>query len=118
MRQNRPAMAYASLRDYVDRLEREGRLVRVSAPVSTNLEMTEIQTRLLAEGGPAVLFENAVGPERVPYDIPVLANLFGTVERVAWGMDKTWEPATDSNASSELYAQWKKAVTRTFDWVD
>ncbi len=80
-------MAYSSLRDFIDRLEREGRLVRVREPVSPVLEMTEIQTRLLAEGGPAVLFENVVGPAG-RYDMPVLVNLFGTVERVAWGMDR------------------------------
>jgi len=50
-------MPYSSLRDFIDRLERDRLLVRVSAPVSPVLEMTEIQTRLLAEGGPAVLFE-------------------------------------------------------------
>ena len=76
-------MPYASLRDFMDRLEKSGRLVRVKAAVSPYLEMTEIQTRLLAEKGPAVLFENVVGS-----DMPVLVNLFGTVERVAWGMDR------------------------------
>ena len=81
-------MPYQSLRDFMARLEREGRLVRVAAPVSPHLEMTEIQTRLLAEGGPAVLFENVVGPEGRRYDLPVLVNLFGTVERVAWGMER------------------------------
>ncbi len=81
-------MAYSSLRDFVDRLEREGRLVRVSETVSTHLEMTEIQTRLLAEGGPAVLFENAVDANGQPAGMPVLVNLFGTVERVAWGMER------------------------------
>ena len=65
------------------RLERDGRLVRVGEPVSPHLEMTEIQTRLIAEGGPAVLFENVVGS-----DMPVLVNLFGTIERVAWGMGR------------------------------
>src|SRR5690606_24880197 len=84
-------MAYTSLRDFIDRLEREKRLVRVSAPVSPVLEMTEIQTRLLAEGGPAVLFETVVGDDGRTYDMPVLVNLFGTVERVAWGMNR--EPA-------------------------
>src|SRR5215468_4836483 len=53
-------MPYASLRDFIARLEQAGRLVRVRAPVSPHLEMTEIQTRLLAEKGPAVLFENVV----------------------------------------------------------
>jgi 4-hydroxy-3-polyprenylbenzoate decarboxylase len=84
-------MPYASLRDFIARLEQSGRLVRVKAPVSPHLEMTEIQTRLLAEKGPAVLFENVVRADGTRSDIPVLVNLFGTVERVAWGMDR--EPA-------------------------
>ncbi len=81
-------MAYASLREFIERLEGAGRLVRVSAPVGIEHEITEIQTRLLAEGGPAVLFENPVGPDGRKHDMPVLANLFGTVERVAWGMGR------------------------------
>ena len=81
-------MPYASLRDFMARLEQAGRLVRVKAPVSPVLEMTEIQIRLLAEKGPAVLFENVVRPDGTRSDIPVLVNLFGTVERVAWGMDR------------------------------
>ena len=60
----------------------------VSKPVSPVLEMTEIQTRLLAQEGPAVLFENVVKEDGSTYDMPVLVNLFGTVERVAWGMDR------------------------------
>jgi 4-hydroxy-3-polyprenylbenzoate decarboxylase len=59
--------------------------------VSPVLEMTEIQTRLLASQGPAVLFENVVREDGSRYDMPVLVNLFGTVERVAWGMER--EPA-------------------------
>ena len=84
-------MPYASLRDFMARLEQSGRLVRVTAPVSPHLEMTEIQTRLLAEKGPAVLFENVVRADGSRAGMPVLVNLFGTVERVAWGMDR--EPA-------------------------
>ncbi len=81
-------MPYASLRDFIARLETAGQLVRVKEPVSPVLEMTEIQTRLLAEGGPAVLFENVVRADGRRYDMPVLVNLFGTVKRVAWGMDR------------------------------
>ncbi|MCK5276005.1 MAG: UbiD family decarboxylase, partial [Alphaproteobacteria bacterium] len=81
-------MPYSSLRDFIDHLESNGRLVRVSAPVSTELEITEIQTRLLADEGPAVLFENVVGADGRKFDMPVLANLFGTTERVAWGMGR------------------------------
>ena len=64
-------------------LEREGRLKRVLTPVSPHLEMTEIQSRVLKESGPAILFENVLQPDGNPYPIPVLVNLFGTVERVA-----------------------------------
>ncbi|MDC0033387.1 UbiD family decarboxylase [Alphaproteobacteria bacterium] len=81
-------MAYASLREFIDYLESEGELVRVTAPVRIALEITEIQTRLLAHGGPAVLFENPVGPDGKTFSIPVLANLFGTVGRVAAGMQR------------------------------
>ena len=91
-------MPYASLRDFIARLEQSGRLVRVTAPVSPHLEMTEIQTRLLAEKGPAVLFENVVRADGTRSDMPVLVNLFGTVERVAWGMDR--EPARAARASA------------------
>ncbi len=81
-------MAYNSLRDFLTYLENAKQLVRVSRPVSIALEMTEIQTRLLAEDGPAVLFENPVGENGQTFDMPVLANLFGSVERVAKGMER------------------------------
>lgn len=81
-------MPYKSLRDFIDRLEQAGRLVRVSTPVSPHLEMTEIQTRVLAERGPAILFEHVLKPDGGRYDMPVLVNLFGDVERVAWGMNR------------------------------
>jgi len=81
-------MSYRSLRDFLARLEKDGELVRVREPVSTVLEMTEIQTRLIAEGGPAVIFEQPIKADGTPSAMPVLVNLFGTVERVAWGMDR------------------------------
>jgi len=87
-------MAYRSLRDFIARLEAVGELVRVKEPVSTVLEMTEIQTRLLAEGGPAVLFEHPVRADGVSSTIPCLANLFGTVKRVAMGVTLGGEERT------------------------
>ena len=81
-------MAFSSLRDFLDQLERGGGLARVKVPVSPRLEMTEIQTRLLAGGGPAVLFENVVRDDGRPYSMPMLVNLFGTVDRVARGMGR------------------------------
>ncbi|MCF8473172.1 MAG: UbiD family decarboxylase [Emcibacter sp.] len=79
---------YTSLRDFIFHLEKMGKLVRVTEPVSTHLEMTEIQTRVLAEGGPAILFENVIKADGSKSPMPVLVNLFGTVERVALGMNR------------------------------
>jgi 4-hydroxy-3-polyprenylbenzoate decarboxylase len=98
-------MAYASLRDFISRLESRGQLVRVKEPVSPVLEMTEIQTRLLAEGGPAVLFERVAEAGGRRFDMPVLVNLFGTVERVALGMDRRPE---DLRAVGETLAFLKQ----------
>lgn len=74
-------MKYNDLRDFIRQLEALGELKRITLPVDPRLEMTEIADRTLRAGGPALLFENPRG-----YDIPVLANLFGTPRRVALGM--------------------------------
>lgn len=79
-------MKYADLREFMDQLARNGKLKRISTPVSPHLEITEIADRVLRAGGPALLFENVVRKDGSRYDYPVLANLFGTTERVAWGM--------------------------------
>ena len=85
-------MKYRDLRDFVAGLERQGELKRVAEPVSVHLEMTALCDRVLRSEGPALWFEQPVGPASVTkkesksYKIPVLANLFGTPKRVALGM--------------------------------
>jgi 4-hydroxy-3-polyprenylbenzoate decarboxylase len=74
-------MKYHDLRDFMSQLEKTGELKRVGVEVDTRLEMTEICDRVLRAGGPAILFEKPKG-----HNIPVLANLFGTPQRVALGM--------------------------------
>ena len=74
-------MKYKDLRDFIAQLEAKGELKRISMPIDTELEMTEIADRTLRAGGPALLFENPKNS-----DMPVLANLFGTPQRVAMGM--------------------------------
>ncbi|ERE05992.1 4-hydroxy-3-polyprenylbenzoate decarboxylase [Pseudogulbenkiania ferrooxidans] len=78
-------MKYADLREFIAQLEQKQLLKRINAPVSPHLEMTEIGDRVLKAGGPALLFEQPVHDGH-RYDFPVLANLFGTPERVAMGM--------------------------------
>ncbi len=109
-------MPYQSLRDFMMMLEQKSQLNRVRIPVSPVLEMTEIQTRLLAESGPAVLFENVIRPNGQSYAFPVLVNLFGTVERVAWGMDRAPEKLRDVGEMLAFLKQpeppknWRKTV--------
>ncbi|HEY4030344.1 MAG TPA: UbiD family decarboxylase [Caulobacteraceae bacterium] len=95
-------MAYRSLREFLETLEKAGELVRVSEPVSTVLEMTEIQTRLLATGGPAVLFEKPILANGQPSPMPALANLFGTVKRVAMGVTLEGKARTTAKELREV----------------
>ena len=70
-------MAYTDLSDFVRALEKSGELKRVSAPVDPHLEVTGIVGRVLAERGPALLFENPIRGR-----MPLLMNLFGTESRM------------------------------------
>ncbi|HEV2461443.1 MAG TPA: menaquinone biosynthesis decarboxylase [Ktedonobacterales bacterium] len=74
-------MAFQDLREFITYLERRGQLRRITAPVSADLEITEITDRVTKAGGPALLFENVRG-----YDMPVAINLFGSYERMAWAL--------------------------------
>jgi 4-hydroxy-3-polyprenylbenzoate decarboxylase len=106
-------MAYRSLRDFIAVLEREGELVRVAEPVSSVLEITEICTRLLNAGGPAVLFEHVVRADGTRSPMPALANLFGTVKRVAMGVTlegKTRTTAAELREVGELLAFLRSPV--------
>ncbi|MCO6548502.1 MAG: 4-hydroxy-3-polyprenylbenzoate decarboxylase [Gilliamella sp.] len=76
-------MNFSDFRDFLDYLEQQGELKKITFPVDPYLEMTEIADRVLRNGGPALLFENPIG-----YDMPVLCNLFGTTKRVAMGMGR------------------------------
>jgi len=74
-------VGYADLRGFLSQLEAAGELKRIGAEVSPRLEITEISDRVLRAGGPALLFERPAG-----HRIPVLANLFGSVRRIAAAM--------------------------------
>ncbi|NIX75915.1 UbiD family decarboxylase [Microvirga terricola] len=77
---------FSDLREFMTHLEAEGQLVRIREPVTVEHEITEIHRRVLQAHGPALLFERAIQPDGRPAEMPVLVNLFGTVERVAWGL--------------------------------
>jgi 4-hydroxy-3-polyprenylbenzoate decarboxylase len=69
-------MGYATLYDTVKDLEKNGRLIRVSEEIDSELEMAAVHRRINAQQGPALFFENIRGA-----DFPAVSNLFGTSER-------------------------------------
>ena len=77
-------MQYRDLREFIDQLEKDGDLKRISQKIDPNLEITEISDRTLRQRGPALLFEKAGDST-----IPLLSNLFGTEERVAKAMGES-----------------------------
>jgi 4-hydroxy-3-polyprenylbenzoate decarboxylase len=74
-------ISYCDLREFIAQLEKRGELKRIGVEVDPYLEITEICDRTLRAGGPALLFEKVKGSR-----FPLLANLFGTPQRVALGM--------------------------------
>ncbi|MGH6762600.1 MAG: UbiD family decarboxylase [Phyllobacterium sp.] len=81
-----PPSRFDGLQGFMAELERRGRLVRIARPVSLVHEVTEIHRRVLEAEGPALLFEKPVDASGTIQPIPLLANLFGTQERIAWGL--------------------------------
>jgi UbiD family decarboxylase len=69
-------VAFPDLRAFLDRLTRDGELAVVDAPVDANQEVAEIHRRVIAAGGPALLFTNVKGA-----GFPLVTNLFGTARR-------------------------------------
>ncbi|WP_374511543.1 UbiD family decarboxylase, partial [Niveibacterium sp.] len=100
-------MRYKDLRDFVAQLEARGELKRIAHPVDTHLEMTEIADRVLRAGGPALLFEKPHTQGRA-CTMPVLANLFGSPQRVAYGMGEDGDWKTTLREVGKLLAFLKE----------
>lgn len=75
-------MPIEDLAEFVEKLEKAGELKRVKTQVDTNLEISEILSRVMYSNGPAVLFENVKN-----YDMPVLGNAFGSMKRLEIGLE-------------------------------
>ena len=95
--------AAQDLREFIDRLVSRGELKRIAVPVDPKLEMTEIADRVLRAGGPALLFDKPTSGE-----MPVLANLFGTPQRVALGMGEEADWQTSLREVGKLLAYLKE----------
>src|SRR5258708_21288270 len=70
--------SFPDLRAFLDQLRRDRDLVVVETAVDARLEAAEVHRRVIAAGGPALLFTNVRGA-----DVPLVTNLFGTARRAA-----------------------------------
>ena len=86
MLQSSPPQNYAGLQDFMNTLAARGDLKRISRPVSLVHEVTEIHRRVLADDGPALLFERPVHDDGRTSPIPLVANLFGSRRRIEAGL--------------------------------
>ena len=77
-------MSIENTSQFVQALEKEGELKRITSEVDSNLEIAEILRRVMYANGPAIYFENVKN-----YDIPVLGNAFGSIRRLEIGLDTT-----------------------------
>ncbi|MDO8461520.1 MAG: menaquinone biosynthesis decarboxylase [Deltaproteobacteria bacterium] len=86
---------FRSLIDFVKFLESKKQLVRISEPVRAELELTEIADRVVKNQGPALLFENVIQKDGQKSKFPVLMNMYGSWQRMAWalGVDNVEEIA-------------------------
>ena len=74
-------MSFPDLRAFLDQLRRDGDLVTVESEVDPHLEVAEIHRRVVAGGGPALLFTNVKGS-----GFRLVTNLFGTARRAEHGV--------------------------------
>lgn len=79
-------LRFPDLRAFLTFLESRGELLRVTQPVSPDLELTAWSDAALKREGPALLFTQPARSDGTAYDFPALTNLFGTPQRIVWGM--------------------------------
>jgi 4-hydroxy-3-polyprenylbenzoate decarboxylase len=101
-------MAYRNQQEFIDRLEKEGELIRVKVYVNPRLEMAEITDRMSksGDGGKAILFENT------GYDFPVLMNAYGSEKRMcmALGVSHLDDTAKEIEALFKLISSPKEGI--------
>jgi 4-hydroxy-3-polyprenylbenzoate decarboxylase len=77
-------MSHRSTRQVVEDLRLNGRLIELNEPLSTHLEIAEVQRRVYLRGGPAILFTNPIGSE-----FPMVSNLFGSLDQARFLFRRT-----------------------------
>jgi glycerol kinase len=116
------ATAYQT-REVLDAMEKDSGVKLTALKVDGGMVYNELLMQFQADIlgvpviRPTVAETTALG---AAYAAGLATGFWGDQEslRENWGVDKTWEPKMDEATRAELYKGWKKAVTRTFDWVE
>lgn len=101
-------MGYRTLRQCIEDLRKHGHLIELTEPIDPHLEMAEIQRRVYASGGPAILFSNPTGTQ-----FPMVSNLFGTLDRARFIFRDTIE---NVKRAIELKVEPEKALKQPFKY--
>lgn len=115
------ASAYQT-RDVIDAMNRDSGVILTSLKVDGGMVhndlLMQFQSDILGVPviRPVVAETTALG---AAYAAGLAVGFWNRVEdlRANWRKDKEWTPKMDLNSRNELYDGWKKAVTKTFDWV-
>jgi glycerol kinase len=116
------ATAFQS-REVVEAMEKDSGIalesLRVDGGMVTNDLLMQFQADILNREvmRPVIQETTALG---AAYAAGLAVKFFTGLEelRANWAVDHTWKPYADETEREALYRQWKKAVTRSFDWVD
>jgi glycerol kinase len=94
-------------------------VLRVDGGMVTNDLLMQFQSDILAKPivRPMVKETTALG---AAYAAGLAVGFFRDTDELVtnWAVDKLWEPTMDARTRDRLYHFWKKAVTRSFDWVE
>ena len=108
-----PSRMFPDLRSFMDRLRADADMVTVTAPVDAHLEVAEIHRRVIAAGGPALLFTNV--RER---DFPLATNLFGTARRAELAFGDSARLDAQTNVPDTDVASWLWSPTEGLSCAD
>jgi glycerol kinase len=110
-------------REVVEAMEKDSQIglktLRVDGGMVTNDLLMQFQADILNREvvRPVIQETTALG---AAYAAGLAVKFFSGLEelRANWAVDRTWKPSLGDAERTRLYAQWKKAVARSFDWVE
>ncbi|HEY2495666.1 MAG TPA: glycerol kinase GlpK [Candidatus Angelobacter sp.] len=110
-------------REVVDAMEKDSgirlEILRADGGMVANNLLMQFQADILGRPvvAPSIHETTSLG---AAYAAGLAVGFFSTMEALCtqWSAEKTWKPAMEQARREQMYRQWKKAVTRSFDWTD